>query len=377
MKRPLLTIFGTLAVTFLLAEGALRLAGFSNPPAEAPMLVWNPSEDELMASGKYLYQFDPHALWSPRPGAVIQFGERERIGGPPDLVNEDGFRGPRVPREKTPGVVRIATLGDSSVFGLAVRSEEAWSALLPGLLAEQGVRAEVINAGVEGFTIAQGLERYRHDVRPYRPDVVVAAFGAINEHFPDTISDEQKIHERAQRNQVVRRAKSWARENLKVVQGVQHLISPGASEAFLAAAEQRRREIEFMSPHQNDPAWPFGRRVSAEDFERLFQTLADEVERDGGRLIVMVPPRRAAAEADMPYLIRYTRAAATFAGLRGLQVLNAYSRFRKAHREGEPEPALFIHDYWHPSKFGHQTIASWLAPMIVDPNFLRGGDSQF
>ena len=63
-----------------------------------------------------------------------------------------------------------------------------------------------------------------------------------------------------------------------------------------------------MTPHQNDPEWPFGRRLAAEDFERLLGTLADEVERDGGRLIVVVPPRRKEAEAEMPYLIRYTRA---------------------------------------------------------------------
>ncbi len=375
MRRPLLTTVVTLVAVFGLAEVGLRIAGFQNPPADAPMLVWNPAEDVLMADGKYLYRFDEHSLWSPRPGATIQFGERERIDGPPEPVNEDGFRGPRIPLARTPGIVRIASLGDSSTFGLAVHGLETWSALLPVRLADLGVRAEVINAGVEGFTIAQGLEHYRHAVRPYRPDVVIAAFGAINEHFPDAESDAQKIARRRQASGFTSSARRWLRENVRVVQALAHLSDPGASDRFLRAAEQRRREIEFMKPHENDPGWPFGRRIAVEEFAELLSELATEVAADGARLIVVVPPRREGSEDQMPLLKKYTRAAATTAGDRGLQVLAVYSRFRRAHAAGEPVPPLFIGDWWHPSAHGHATIAGWLAPMVADPERNRGRDA--
>lgn len=220
----------------LVAETALRLFGFENRAVRAPMLVWSAGEDELMASGAYLYQVDAHALWAPRPGAVIQFGELERIDGPPEFVNEDGMRGPRLPRAKTPGVLRIATLGDSSTFGLAVHHEETYAARLVLELESRGVRAEVLSAGVEGYTVMQGLQRYRHLVRAWKPDVVIAAFGAVNEHWSADETDEEKVRRMAEQRSSLHRASSFLRDHVRVVQGLAWLRDPRANERFLHEA---------------------------------------------------------------------------------------------------------------------------------------------
>jgi lysophospholipase L1-like esterase len=375
MRRPVLTASITLAVAFALAEVTLRVAGFVNPSPSVPMLVWNPNEDVLMQQESYLYRYDENSLWSPRPGATVQFDSFEHLPGPQDAINADGFRGARVPLARTPGTVRIAALGDSSTFGLGLPNADTYCARLPAELAGLGVRAEVINAGAEGFSVFQGLEHYRHRVRPYRPDVVIAAFGAVNDAFSDAESDVATRDRRRDEARSGGGLRRWLRQNVRVVQGIAWLADPGATDRFLRAAEQRRRELEFMRPYEGDPGWPFGRRVPLEQYSELLRTLASEVEQDGGRLIVVVMPRRAKAEERMPVLTQYTWATQAVAAERGLQVLNVYWRFRREHTAGEPDPPLFLPDWWHPSAAGHAAIAAWLAPLIADPARNRGRDS--
>lgn len=360
---------------FLVAETALRLFGFENRVTRAPMLVWNAGEDELMASGAYLYQMDAHSLWSPRPGAVIQFGELERIDGPPELVNEDGLRGPRLPRAKTPGVLRIATLGDSSTFGLAVHHPETYAAQLVLELEKRGVRAEVLSAGVEGFTITQGLERYRHLVRAWKPDVVIAAFGAVNEHWSADETDEEKVQRLAEQRSTLLRASTWLRDHVRVVQGLAWLRDPKANERFLKEADKKRAVQQFLAQYAGDTQWPFDRRVPIDDFKRLTAELVREVRADGARPILVAMPRKVAAEEAFPVLRLYTRSVLEVAAAEEAQILFAHARFRFVEKAGEPHP-WFIHDFWHPNAEGHRKFAEWLAPLVVDPNLALGRDLE-
>jgi hypothetical protein len=130
-----------------------------------------------------------------------------------------------------------------------------------------------------------------------------------------------------------------------------------------------------MRPDQNDPDWPFGRRVEPREYQELLGTLATEVGRDGGRRILVIAPRRGESEGELSVLLQYSRATGVVAHERGLQVLAAHSRFRNAHAAGEPDPPWFIGDWWHPSAHGHQLLAEWLAPMVLDPYRDRGTDA--
>lgn len=70
----------------------------------------------------------------------------------------------------------IVALGDSTT---AWRDtvERVWAARLPELLAERGVPAWVVNAGVPGDTSRGALARLERDVLVHRPDLVVVQFG--------------------------------------------------------------------------------------------------------------------------------------------------------------------------------------------------------
>src|SRR5262245_16200718 len=159
----------------LLVEGGARVLGLEYPPLQVPIFLAARGASLDIASQTGLYVPEAHQLWTPRPGARLGIVSPD----PDELINPRGFRGPEPALEKSPGVLRVATLGDSSTFGALVPWRDCYSAQLPEQLARHGIQADVLCAGVVGFSARQGLERYRLRVRPYHPDVVVAAFGAI------------------------------------------------------------------------------------------------------------------------------------------------------------------------------------------------------
>jgi lysophospholipase L1-like esterase len=91
-------------------------------------------------------------------------------------VNGQGFRGPDVRVEKSPGVVRIMAVGSSTTFDRSVsRDEAAWPARLQYWLQQLAPsrQVEVINAGVPGYGVLDDVIRLETELYRYRPDVVI------------------------------------------------------------------------------------------------------------------------------------------------------------------------------------------------------------
>ncbi|HOY77878.1 MAG TPA: arylesterase [Hyphomonadaceae bacterium] len=77
--------------------------------------------------------------------------------------------------EKIPTVVM---LGDSLTAGYELSESEALPAVVERMLADKGVKAKVVNAGVSGDTTADGLNRYDWSVKGTGADLLVVALGA-------------------------------------------------------------------------------------------------------------------------------------------------------------------------------------------------------
>lgn len=91
-------------------------------------------------------------------------------------TNTLGFRSPEIPFERAPGELRIAVVGASTVAGAYAKTN---GATFPQLL-ERRLRAampdqpvNVINAGIEGYTVGQIEQLVERAIIPLRPDVVV------------------------------------------------------------------------------------------------------------------------------------------------------------------------------------------------------------
>jgi hypothetical protein len=88
-------------------------------------------------------------------------------------TNTDGLTPPSAVREKTVGVARLMIFGDSAAVGRSVLPEETVNAHLEQVLRSAEVRAEVFNAGVEGYSTDQELVRMEELLPLYAPDIVL------------------------------------------------------------------------------------------------------------------------------------------------------------------------------------------------------------
>jgi len=127
------------------------------------------------------YQYGRYTLRGIRPGA--QFWHTSADGSWKFVTNDRGFRNDRnFPYEKAQGTLRVLSLGDSHTQGYEVRQEATFSAVLERYLNARSkdgkIRAEVLNAGVSGFSTAEALAFLENEGTKYRPDAVVLGFYA-------------------------------------------------------------------------------------------------------------------------------------------------------------------------------------------------------
>ena len=149
-----LIIISTL-FALLLSEIALRLMGLN------PLYV-SPERDRF-------WKYDSLLGWAHQPG-------QEGIFETPQFhtvvrINENGLRDRGHSYERQNDIERILVLGDSFAWGYGVEESERFSQLL-----EEALGAEVINAGVSGYSTDQELLWYRNEGIKYETDLVILVF---------------------------------------------------------------------------------------------------------------------------------------------------------------------------------------------------------
>lgn len=120
------------------------------------------------------WQADKRLGWIQKPNldvtTVTEFGWSVRF-----QTNEDGLMPAGAQRKKEPGKLRIMIFGDSAVVGRSLPYEQTVGAQLEDLLRKRGINAEVINAGVQGYSTDQVYLRMRQLLPLYQPDIVFYA----------------------------------------------------------------------------------------------------------------------------------------------------------------------------------------------------------
>ncbi|MBI1892821.1 MAG: SGNH/GDSL hydrolase family protein [Candidatus Rokubacteria bacterium] len=100
--------------------------------------------------------------------------------------NSYGFRGPEFSVEKPLGMYRIVALGGSTTYGIPITDDaKTYPARLEGHLKARypGLRIEVINAGVGGYTSAENLINLVFKVLDLTPDLLII-YHAHNDVHP-------------------------------------------------------------------------------------------------------------------------------------------------------------------------------------------------
>jgi hypothetical protein len=137
----------------------------------------------LLVADAFFSQYEP--FWRPDPqvGFTLQPGFDGVAFGAPVRANGLGFRGADWPRDKTPGTLRIALLGDSHAFGYGIAYEDSLGPQLERALAARGVRAEVFCFALPGYNAWQQHEVLLHQALAFAPDLVIAHL-TQNDHEP-------------------------------------------------------------------------------------------------------------------------------------------------------------------------------------------------
>jgi lysophospholipase L1-like esterase len=358
-SRPLVAVLAGLALLLLL-ECALALGGFRYDRGPDTFVIWAPREDEAMRLGRGMHEPALTQLWRPRPGAELPWGHRESI-------SRDGIRGRTETRARSSGFARLAALGDSSTFGLGVAQDQTWPALLEWLLAGRGHQAEVLNAGVIDFTLEQGLWRYRELVRPYHPDVVIAAFGAVNEAIQSRgMPDRAKIERGLSRGWLRRACDAFLARSRTGQLGTLCADRVRGIDAKdrQRALQEWNREQRGLELDAGQVDWTGTRRVELPRFGELLDQLASEVRADGAVLVLVAMPRNPEEDRTRPVLLRYTEAVLEAARRLDVPVLDAHRLFLDLLEQGHAWEEYFL-DSYDPSAEGQEILARKLLELVT------------
>jgi lysophospholipase L1-like esterase len=303
------------------------------------------------------YHYGKYTLRGIRPHA--QFWHTSVDGSWKFVTDAEGFRDTRdFAYAKSPGTLRILSLGDSHTQGYEVRQDATFSAVAERYLKHHQLKAEAINAGVSGFGNGEELAFLEAEGYKYHPDVVVLGFYAND--FEDNFKSDLFGLDAAGK------LKPLKYEHIPGVkiQDVIYAIAPvrwlsensyfysvlfnGVWEYFkarLAKAAHAAETAEYAVPMQKGPSAP---EIA------LAAALLEEMQRfctaHGMRLIVVDIPQRAAeysiASSIPPALMQRLNGA-------GVEVINSASLL--ADYDGAPEMHV-PHGHQHISEFTHALI---------------------
>jgi lysophospholipase L1-like esterase len=310
------------------AEVALLSTGFHYEVAPMAFRFGYPDAREIVG----VFQPDALLFWRMRPGSVFD-------AEAPVPINAAGYRGP-MPAAAKP-FLRVAVMGDSVAFGA--------STAFPELLAER-LGAEVLNFGVPGYSVVQGLRQFDAEVARLRPDVVVIAYG-WNDHWlaKNGLTDE------ARRTRIT-----------PVLRLGQALLKLRIGQALRFAVDKHAHRPR---PGPGSPA-----RVPIDAFTSHVATLIERARQAGAKPVVVALPSALALGEFPEYLIdmEFTRSAE--------DAIEAHRRYAEAARKTaaaagvvfvdlqpafEGDPALFRKDKIHLTDTGNVKVVDVLSPVIA------------
>lgn len=211
--------------------------------------------------------------------------------------NRYGFRGPDRPREKPPGVRRIAVMGDSMVASIAVEEQDTLVYHLESKLNGAGEKGtwEAFNFGVSAASPGTELVVYRELASQWHPDIVLMAFFLGNDisdssreldNYPRIYFDidgEGRLYQRAfsakkasVSNYLNRYSRFYVWQKVRINQAV----------------SRARETAQVLAPCH----WVYCRQESEEIrkawkiIEEVLRVFREEVEAEGGRFGLFILP---------------------------------------------------------------------------------------
>lgn len=109
-------------------------------------------------------------------------------------LNRYGFNDREFPPRKAPGMIRIAVLGDSVIWGEGVVEEVIWTRKLERFLNAQGIKAEVLSWGKPGWSTLDQYRFLKSEGIKYEFDLLLIGF-VVNDPIMDESQPRVFIYE--------------------------------------------------------------------------------------------------------------------------------------------------------------------------------------
>jgi hypothetical protein len=333
------------------AEGLLRLFGYRYT---VETVAFRFVGVEVLAMPEL--QRDRALFWRLRPGAP----DLHPAGASGAVTNAAGFRGPLVATTRTPGVARVAGLGDSITYGVGLPLDDSYLGQMQKTVEYRlGRRVEMVYAGCPGYSTYQGLRLLESDVLPLAPDVVTLMFGSWNDYTPAVGGDD----EAKGRHQ---RRPPWLDPVLAAV---------GDSRLFMAVSQAHdavaggRRDARF-GLRSNDEYLrgfavgrpPEGERVPPDRFRSNLEGMVRLLRARKIVPVLITPPLSAKSRREYPVYQLYFDLVHQVARAEGVTLVPAAEHLWAWEERGEPVFA----DWVHPTRRGNTVIEGLLTPVVME-----------
>jgi len=277
--------------------------------------------------------------------------------------------------------------GDSMVVGRSVAQDEIYTARLEALLRERGIPADVVNAGVQGYSTDQALLLMQRWVPVYRPDLVLYG-STLNDYGGNALDSAYGqakpvfwIDERGRLRLALPRLapeihrfgagpRRWLQDS-----ALYRLVQPGI---FLLRARLFGFQEGILLGTQQGVYLHDGTidRLDWPLYEALVVRMKETAERSGARFLFFAHPevgevwepyietvcRRLGLPRDAYDASAMERRLAAMAERRGLDFLEANPVFRANAERG---PFHFVPEDAHLNPAGHALLAEALADRIA------------
>lgn len=321
------------------AEFALRMIDVEKPNIMFEALDTHLERNHILYFENVILN-DHELFWRLAPGKVLPEDHPQIFGL---ISNRDGLREDHeIPRIKPPGEIRILFLGDSCTFGFGVRHNQTFVDLVEHYFRHQfpDVPVECINAGVPGYTFAQGWRYFEKDGIRYRPDLVLSSFGWNDSKHWTERSDLERVEDAIRSTPPGLLSRSLFFQNL-----------------WSLVLRWRTREAREMVA-----------RVSVDEYRLLMDRVAAGATAVQARYLPMVWPLLSNFETNKTALTPYQMAALTFGTQAppadGVTFLNLLPAIERAMQDGYTTESLFI-DGVHTKPKANEYIAVTIAGKIM------------
>jgi hypothetical protein len=300
-------------------------------------------------------------------------------------TSAQGTRDDVVAIPKPKGTFRVLVLGDSLAYGSGIPKDKTFPNRLESLLREKFNQAEVVNAGVSGYTPYNELHYYLTEGRKFQPDLVVVAFcmnDVVNPRLHWGDAPNVKIPEEAipnrdyDANHILPLIKQREAERKDAHQSLlEH------SELYRALA---RRAAHLLTSRKSEPRFPT--YITGEDpisievlmdksspesrwLKSMYDQLHAATKGDGVPLVIVLFPLAYQLDANYPFIPQ--RQIVDYCNETSILCLDLLPSFRQ-----HPQEDTFLlnhssfYDIWHLTESGHDLSAREIERFLEDNKLL-------